>query len=153
MNKVTRLYADLIDEINRNGYRVVHRRLKNFGGFARHFPYNLIAISSEYKNTLYGCYMLGHEFGHALDYINYKFPKYHHSGDFFAKKMPISYIRRLEWSATELGKKILKDRGFKIKRLNLTKRDFEKSMKEHWIPYYNGTRIKRHLKLLKAKLV
>ena len=112
MNKITRFYQDLVESIKEFGFTVRHYSKMPCGlaGQCR-LAKKEIAIHKAYKNTLVGCFVLGHEAGHMVDFIDKKFKKFFYApgGRIDDKKL----IREVEWSATVFARKLLRERGFK----------------------------------------
>ena len=145
------VYKDLLEIAKSEGIRVYHGKRKYGSGTAlAHNERNnhWIHIRSKLKNTLRGCYILAHELGHYVDAIDNRFPGYHRNRKYRFKPLPKSYVRRMEWSASMFGKKLVEISGLDICHFP----DFDKWIFENdpdfmpwWIEYYNVIRIKENL--------
>jgi hypothetical protein len=120
------------------GARVQHRyKHKGDGSF---HPNGSIYVSREGRNTRYGCFVLAHELGHCLDFLNGKFPKWFR-GEFVKKNkwIPPSYVRRLEGSANNFAKTVFKKYGLSTRGIyELNDVCFEQFLLPYWTLKYNG---------------
>ncbi len=133
-NQVTKCYSNILKRCNNLGIKVHHTTSKKYCG--RSFSsQNLIRMANKYKNTLYGCYVLAHELGHQIDYRLGRMVR------FFDNTLPrneqIEEIRKVEWSATKFGEKIIKSHALSVKRIkDIDKQYFEESLMPLWIKFY-----------------
>ncbi len=135
MNKVTKYFDDLTKCINEVGWKVRLAKIKKLAGQCR-MSTKTITVSPEYKNTLVGCYILGHEAGHMVDYMDGKYPKFYRSKD--GKCNDKKLIEKVEWSATSFSKQLMEARGFSLENIPQTKRSWLKKELNFWLIMYGS---------------
>lgn len=138
--ETTEFYQDLIYCVEQMGWRVRHyKTLKNgiIGQFRLEKKY--IAMRNDYKNTIVGCFVLGHEVGHLADFIDNKFEKFYNSLDGYVTDKKL--IERAEWSPTKFSNDLLKDRNIKFE---VKYSEFKKCLLD-WYTDYSGQPIWAHV--------
>lgn len=142
MNQYSRVYQDILNILKSYGARVVHlSNVKKFGARIHHRQPPLVVARKEYKNTLWGCYALGHELGHLIDNYYKKYQNFFHNyGDRFISPF---IIKQAEWSAVQFSKKLLKNYGLNTKNIRETHKNyFENVGMPYWLSYYNRLSVK-----------
>jgi hypothetical protein len=129
-------YTLLLKTFKGEGITIIHRALKNAGGF--YCPRtNKITISTEYRNTLQGCYLLCHEYQHRLqdrfnEYPNFfKIPPGQHP---FNEAL-FEEILDAEMEAVKKANVMLKMFGIPYSPNALTQDGYEEA-KKFWREYY-----------------
>jgi hypothetical protein len=128
-------YTLLLKTFRGNGIKIIHRKLKKAGGLYCQTK-DLITISSEYKNTLVGCYLLCHEKIHRDQRRNNEFP------EFFKMRGKQSFNEELyrividaEMDAVKRANLTLKMFGIPFSPPELTKEGYEHAI-NFWKNYY-----------------
>jgi len=133
VNKITRFYKDLTEEIQNMGWKVRHVKMAKLAGECK-LSNKLIRIHPAYKNTLMGCYILGHEAGHMVDFLDKKYKKFYHSKNGYCNNKKL--IEKVEWSATKFSIKLLKQRNFNLSKIPEAKRSWFKKELKFWYKKY-----------------
>lgn len=130
-------YLILLKTLKSQGIKIIHRKLKNAGGLYDPLT-NIITISSEFRNTLEGCYLLCHEYQH------YTQKKYNEHPDFFnLAKKPIfneelfEKILDAEMEAVKKANVMLKMFGVPFVPNELSESGYKDAVK-FWREYYFG---------------
>lgn len=128
-------YTLLLKTFRGEGITIIHRQLKQAGGFYCPSTTKII-ISSEYRNTLMGCYLLCHEYQHRLQ------DRYNDYPNFFklSKKAPFSEelfeeILSAEMEAVKKANTMLKMFGIPFTAPELSPDGYEYA-KKFWREYY-----------------
>jgi hypothetical protein len=128
-------YTLLLKTFRGKGITIIHRQLKWADGLYDSET-NVITISSEHKNTLYGCYIICHEIAH------YNQMKYNEHPEFFKLGNDIEfteelfeYIMDVEMEAVKKANTMLKMFGIPYSPSELTKEGYQEA-RESWKNYY-----------------
>lgn len=113
MNKITRFYQDLVESIKELGFTVRHypKMPRCLAGECR-LSKKEIAMHRVYKNTLMGCFILGHEAGHMVDFLDGRFRKFFYAPGGHCNNEKL--IHDVEWSATKFARKLLLERNIRV---------------------------------------
>lgn len=142
MNQYSRLYTDLLKEA-RQIHCKVHHVDNRIGDPADFYPYGLIRVPKKCKNTKYGCYLLAHELGHAVDFLHGRFKKWFKDGFKKNEWVPPAYIRKMEMSAEKFARRILESRKISTKNIyQFNPLTFDMWMIPYWTFKYNGFSVK-----------
>jgi len=128
-------YTLLLKTFRGEGVKIIHRKLNGAGGL--YCPVkDLVTISSEYKETLEGCYYLCHERSHWQQARYNEFP------EFFKMKAKQPFNEEIfeqiidaEMDAVKRANVMLKMFGIPFSPPELTKEGF-KNAKEFWKKHY-----------------
>jgi hypothetical protein len=128
-------YTLLLKTFRGEGVTIIHRQLKQAGGFYCSTT-DKITISSEYKNTLEGCGIMLHEIAHRQQCRFNEFPRFFN----LPKKLQFSEelfeeILSAEMDAVKRANVMLKMFGIPFSCKELTPDGYEHA-KKFWREYY-----------------
>jgi len=133
------VYSRILKEITSKGVKVRHKR-----GFSDNGEYNYetntITIDHSIKNTLTGCVVLYHEFGHALDFRynrHRRFYRYDTAKLNISRAEQIKVVWKAEWGCFEYARNRLRRFGIRQKdHYYLSKTWTKKNLLPLWINLY-----------------